>query len=123
LDSTVIGFYSAQLSLSLVIGFPIISIHGFYSSHYLFDEMTLSGICYFSLINGSLHFKQWDSGTNKAPNVGLPITILTSCLEDKTIIETVGDEFMSLMILSMFVSLKTAMNALQFSYHISMVNL
>jgi hypothetical protein len=49
-------FYSAQLSLSLVIGFPIISIHGFYSAHYLFDEMTLSGICYFSLTFQTMGF-------------------------------------------------------------------
>jgi hypothetical protein len=63
----------------------------FYSAHSMFDEMTLSGICYFSLINGSLHFKQWDPGTNKAPGSDHPITILIVCLEDKTIIGTVGE--------------------------------
>jgi hypothetical protein len=57
----------------------------------MFDEMTLSGICYFSLINGSLHFKQWDPGTNKARGSGLPITISIVRLDNKTIIETVGE--------------------------------
>jgi len=57
----------------------------------MFDVMTLSGICYFLLINESLHFKQLDPGTNKAPGSGLPITILIVRLDDKTIIETVGE--------------------------------
>lgn len=29
----------------------------FYNARYMFDETTLNGICHFSLINGSLHFK------------------------------------------------------------------
>lgn len=85
-----VSFHS-QLSLSFIIGFPIISNMRFYGAHSMFDEMTLSGICYFSLINGSLHFKQWDPGTNKAPGSDHPITILVVCLEDETIIGTVGE--------------------------------
>jgi hypothetical protein len=83
--------FHSQLSLALIIGFSIINIMRFYSAHYMFDEMTLSGICYFSLINGSLHFKQWDPGTNKARGSGLPITISIVRLDNKTIIETVGE--------------------------------
>jgi hypothetical protein len=39
------------------------------NAQHVFDEMSLSGTCYFSIINWSLDFKQWDPGTIKVPKV------------------------------------------------------
>lgn len=62
--------------------------------HCVFDEKTLRGTCYFSLLNGSLHFKQWDPGTNKAPKNGFPISnSRLLLLEDNTVFEN-NDEWL-----------------------------
>jgi hypothetical protein len=63
-----------------------------FATHYVFDEMTLSGTCSFSIINWSLDFKQWDPGTINSPWDGCPVkTVRVILLEDNTEFEGNGE--------------------------------
>jgi len=68
------------------------NIRTLFTTHYMFDEITLRGTCYFSNINWSLDFKQWDPGTIKAPRSGFPVTNLrVISLELNTFVDRNGE--------------------------------